>query len=71
MDKPGKQPFDPKTVPIKLIGKGKRIDEWKIENNSAGTIPVGPITEDNCEEKIVLVPYGATNLRIAQFPIVE
>ncbi|MFP5115403.1 beta-L-arabinofuranosidase domain-containing protein [Bacillaceae bacterium C204] len=66
-----KQPFQAKAAPIKLIGKGKRIPEWTIENNSAGTPPIGPVISNEPEEIIELVPYGSAKLRIGEIPLIK
>ena len=46
--------------------KGVRVNNWKIKKNSAGAYPENPSYGQ--EMSMSLVPYGCTNLRIAQFP---
>jgi hypothetical protein len=62
------QPFDVKNSPVVLRGKAKRIESWRLENNSAGIPPVSPVDIDVPVEDVILVPYGSAKLRIAQFP---
>ncbi len=62
-------PFDVKDPPLELRVTGVKIHNWKKRLNSAGPCPANP---DFSEERTIsLVPYGCTNLRIAQFPIAE
>ncbi len=62
------QPFNSKNPPVLLKGRAKRIEEWKLENNSAGRLPVSPVDIDGEIEEVILVPYGGAKLRITQFP---
>jgi DUF1680 family protein len=72
-------PWNLENVPIQLKAMGKRIPEWKLYNHSAGPTPVsgqhlwGMVQEkEEVEpEEVTLVPYGATTLRISQFPVVS
>lgn len=61
-------PFSKSNPPIVIIGKGKVLESWKIEDNSAGRIPESPVEVHGEEKEIRLVPYGCTKLRITQFP---
>jgi uncharacterized protein len=65
------QPFDTNNAPIKLIGTAKRIPEWKLELNSAGTLPISPVNSEEMEDEVVLIPYGSARLRIAEFPVLK
>lgn len=67
-------PWNPENAPIEIKAKAKRIPSWKIYNDMTGPIPYSIIngleTEKDTEE-ITLIPYGCSNLRISQFPVVS
>ena len=63
-------PWNLENAPVRVITEGIRIPGWKEENASAGPIPLRPRPLGNSpSEKIVLIPYGCTTLRISQFPV--
>lgn len=66
-------PWNLENSPIYIKTKGKRIPTWQLYNETAGPVPFSIIhgMETNPEEEITLVPYGCTNLRISQFPVVR
>lgn len=61
-------PFSSDKPPVILRCKAKRLEGWKLEDNSAGKLPISPVYADTELEDVVLVPYGSSKLRIAQFP---
>ena len=61
-------PFSHETPPSQIRIKAKRVKEWEMVCNSAGPVPDSPVSSAEKEERITLIPYGATALRISQFP---
>lgn len=62
-------PFSPKEAPIAITITGKKID-WNLENKSAAPIPQMDWISEK-KEIINMLPYGCTNLRLTEFPIVK
>lgn len=65
-------PWTLKTSPLEIRAPAKRIPEWQLYQNQAGPLPRRGISLPNSPaEQIVLAPYGATRLRITEFPVVR
>jgi DUF1680 family protein len=69
----GGYPWNLKNTPIEIRAKGKQIPEWGLYNETAGPLPYSNIEylKTKKEERITLVPYGCSTLRIAEFPVVD
>jgi hypothetical protein len=61
--------FSPDSPPVSASIQGQRVPEWNLYKGSAGPTPNNPISTDHPPEPLQLIPYGCTNLRIAEFPI--
>lgn len=64
-------PWSLETVPVKLVAKGKRLPQWNAYHEGAGPLPPSPADSEEPTEEITLVPYGASTLRISEFPVVR
>jgi len=64
----GNHPFSAKDVPVKLQVKGRKLPDWRAVDGVADPVPPGPVTSDQPDETVTLIPYAAAKLRITAFP---
>lgn len=67
-------PWTLKGAPIELRTRARRIPEWQLYNHQAGPLPHSrpqSHLQNAPAEDVVLLPYGATRLRITEFPVVR
>jgi hypothetical protein len=63
-----RQPFSAETAPLEIAAPARRLPAWQLVDDSAGPLPVSPVTSKRPDEMVTLVPYGAAKLRITAFP---
>ena len=63
-------PFDEELPPLRLPLRGRRVADWELVNHEAGPTPMSPLRTEGPSVELNLVPFGATILRIAEFPTV-
>jgi hypothetical protein len=65
----GDRPFSPDGAPVSLLVRGRRIPGWGQERGSAADAPQSPVNSEEPLEMLTLIPYGCTNLRLTEFPV--
>ncbi len=65
----GEMPFSPQGAPVEATVKGRLVPEWGMDHGSAADAPPSPVTSTEPLESLTLIPYGCTNLRITEFPV--
>lgn len=61
-------PWGRQSPPVSACVSARRV-VWALEQNSAAPPPPDPMPEDGQTETVTFIPYGSTNLRIAEFPV--
>lgn len=64
-------PWNLENAPVHMSISAVKLPYWQLERGSAGKIPANApdLPAASQPEKVTLVPYGCTTLRISQFPV--
>ncbi len=64
-------PFVSGKPPVTLTARGRKLNSWGMERGSAAAPPHSPVRSEEPIEELTFVPYGCTNLRLAELPVLE
>ncbi|MGB7191221.1 MAG: beta-L-arabinofuranosidase domain-containing protein [Acidobacteriaceae bacterium] len=64
----GDQPFTAKAPPVTLHAKARNLPSWLGVDGAADPVPQSPVSSDQSEQSLDLIPYAAAKLRITAFP---
>jgi len=65
----GEGRFTSRHAPVRLSVEAHKLNQWQAEDGAANPLPQSPVTSDQPEETITLIPYAAAKLRITAFPL--
>jgi uncharacterized protein len=63
--------FTATNSPVTLQAKARKLTSWRAEDGVADEVPQSPVTSEEPEEMVTLIPYAAAKLRITSFPVLK
>lgn len=63
----GQGPFSRAHAPVRLQIKGRQIPLWRADDGAANPLPQSPVSSQEKEETVTLIPYAAAKIRVTAF----
>jgi hypothetical protein len=63
--------FSLKDAPVKLRVEARRLPSWRAIDGAADPVPQSPVTSEEPQQSLTLVPYAAAKLRVTAFPVLK
>ena len=51
--------------------EARRLPSWQAIDGAADPVPQSPVTSEEPQQSITLVPYAAAKLRVTAFPVLK
>jgi hypothetical protein len=67
----GRSPFSLKEAPVTLRVEARRLQSWRAIDGAADPVPQSPVSSEEPQESVTLVPYAAAKLRVTAFPVLK
>lgn len=64
------QPWTIEAAPVEIKARGKRISNWMLENETVAELQQSPVSSDQPEKQITLIPMGCARLRMSCLPTI-
>ena len=70
----GGRPFSPEGAGVVATASGRKLPDWKLRSGWAQEFAAdgwAPLRKQEPVEQVTLIPYGCTNIRITEFPLLK